>query len=96
MSVSIPFDSEYKLSPSIIFISHLVMLITLMRLNVFIFIDNTLGRVLKVYNFIVFFGWLLTRWGLVSINLILSLFYNLLKLQFVIVLPPFWILDHDK
>ncbi len=60
-----------------------------MRLNVFIYIDNTLGRVLKVYNFIVFFGWLLTRWGLVSINLILSLFHNLLKLQFVIVLPPF-------
>lgn len=60
-----------------------------MRLNVFIYIDNTLGRVLKVYNFIVFFGWLLTRLGLVSINLILSLFHNLLKLQFVIVLPPF-------
>jgi hypothetical protein len=64
MSVSIPFDSEYKLSPSIIFISHLVTLITLMRLNVFIYIDNTSGRVLKVYNFIVFFWLVINQVGL--------------------------------
>ncbi|EAS41626.1 hypothetical protein C9J48_22260 [Photobacterium profundum] len=48
------FNSEHKLSINLIFISHLVMLIAFMRLNIFVYIANALEGMLNIYNFIIY------------------------------------------